>query len=143
MHLYHHLIDNLSTHTQSYTQKNCKNLTDFYFYSIFWFFFFIWFNYLESEPHPEQVAQLAQEVYNTDLLIPLVNNLSKLEFEVKWLDVSLKKLLFIIFLILLLLTTAFFYIYDIFLPTFFRLKKTQLKSLIIYSEDKLEQDSPL
>lgn len=34
-----------------------------------------------SEPIPELVAQLAQETYSTDLLLHLVNNLHRLEFE--------------------------------------------------------------
>ncbi|KAI9101235.1 Mo25-like protein [Phlyctochytrium arcticum] len=37
----------------------------------------------ESEPVPEQVAQLSQEVYNNDMLPSLVQNISKFEFEAK------------------------------------------------------------
>lgn len=37
----------------------------------------------ESEPHPEQVAQLAQEVYNQDILQLLVLNIFRFEFEAK------------------------------------------------------------
>ena len=37
---------------------------------------------LDSEPVPDQVAQLAQEVYNSDLLQGLATNMAKLEFEV-------------------------------------------------------------
>lgn len=37
----------------------------------------------ESEPAPELVAQLAQEIYNSDLLPALTQNLTKLEFEAK------------------------------------------------------------
>ncbi|KAJ3189146.1 Calcium-binding protein 39 [Gaertneriomyces sp. JEL0708] len=37
----------------------------------------------ESDPIPEQVAQLSQEVYNNDLLPALVQNISKFEFEAK------------------------------------------------------------
>ncbi|KAN0065627.1 Hym1p [Thecaphora frezii] len=37
----------------------------------------------ENDPQPEQVAQLAQEVYNNDLLQLLVRDISKLEFEAK------------------------------------------------------------
>ena len=38
---------------------------------------------VESEPIPELVAQLSQEVYNTDLLPLLVSNIAKFEFEVQ------------------------------------------------------------
>ncbi|KAJ3292957.1 mo25 protein [Borealophlyctis nickersoniae] len=37
----------------------------------------------ESDPVPELVAQLAQEVYNSDLLPLLVGNIAKFEFEAK------------------------------------------------------------
>eukprot|EP00123_Amoebidium_parasiticum_P008467 comp18827_c0_seq1/m.20818 comp18827_c0_seq1/g.20818 ORF comp18827_c0_seq1/g.20818 comp18827_c0_seq1/m.20818 type:complete len:357 (-) comp18827_c0_seq1:733-1803(-) len=37
----------------------------------------------ETEPNKELVAQLAQEVYNSDLLLLLINNLAKFEFEAK------------------------------------------------------------
>ncbi|KNC87135.1 calcium-binding protein 39 [Sphaeroforma arctica JP610] len=37
----------------------------------------------ESEANPQLVVQLAQEVYNTDLLLLLVNNLASFEFEAK------------------------------------------------------------
>ncbi|EPQ27412.1 uncharacterized protein PFL1_04950 [Pseudozyma flocculosa PF-1] len=37
----------------------------------------------ENDPQPDQVAQLAQEVYNNDLLQLLVRDISKLEFEAK------------------------------------------------------------
>ncbi|VDD96300.1 unnamed protein product [Enterobius vermicularis] len=36
-----------------------------------------------QEPHPEQVAQLAQETYNANVLPMLIKNLSKLDFESK------------------------------------------------------------
>eukprot|EP00128_Syssomonas_multiformis_P014129 Colp12_sorted_trinity150504_noHs@4704 len=37
----------------------------------------------ENEPVPEVVAQLAQEVYNSDLLLLLITNLARLDFEAK------------------------------------------------------------
>lgn len=37
----------------------------------------------ESEPQPDQVAQLAQEVYNNDVLQLLVQNIWRFEFEVR------------------------------------------------------------
>ncbi|EDV29211.1 Calcium-binding protein 39-like [Trichoplax sp. H2] len=37
----------------------------------------------DQEPQTEQVAQLAQEIYNFDLLLFLVNHLHRLEFEAK------------------------------------------------------------
>lgn len=37
----------------------------------------------ETEPVPDLVAQLSQEVYNTDVCINLIQQLSKLEFEAK------------------------------------------------------------
>lgn len=36
----------------------------------------------ESEPQPDQVAQLAQEAYNQDVLQLLVANIWRFEFEV-------------------------------------------------------------
>jgi len=36
----------------------------------------------EAEPLPDQVAQLAQEVYNNDVLQLLVLNIWRFEFEV-------------------------------------------------------------
>lgn len=36
----------------------------------------------DKEPHTEAVAQLAQELYNTNLLIALIANLQKIDFEV-------------------------------------------------------------
>ncbi|KAM6495203.1 mo25 protein [Amanita muscaria] len=39
--------------------------------------------YGESEPQPELVAQLAQETYNADLLLVLVQHISRLEFEAR------------------------------------------------------------
>ena len=36
----------------------------------------------DKEPHTEAVAQLAQELYNTDLLITLIANLHRIDFEV-------------------------------------------------------------
>ena len=36
-----------------------------------------------SEPAPELLAQLAQETYNTDLLLLLVLNISRFEFEAR------------------------------------------------------------
>ena len=38
----------------------------------------------ESEPNSELVSNLAQEVYNTDLLGNLATNLDKFEFEVSF-----------------------------------------------------------
>eukprot|EP00124_Ichthyophonus_hoferi_P000635 Ihof_evm6s25 gene=Ihof_evmTU6s25 len=37
----------------------------------------------EAEPNKESVAQLAQEIYYSDLLLLFINNLAKLEFEAK------------------------------------------------------------
>lgn len=37
----------------------------------------------ETEPIQEQMTQLSSEIYNTDLLPLLINNISKLEFEAK------------------------------------------------------------
>lgn len=37
----------------------------------------------ENEPQPDQVAQLAQEVYNNDVLQLLVQNIWRFEFEAK------------------------------------------------------------
>jgi calcium binding protein 39 len=39
-------------------------------------------HFLESDPVPETVAQLAQEVYNNDILQLLVLNIWRFEFEV-------------------------------------------------------------
>ncbi len=36
----------------------------------------------DKEPHTETVAQLAQELYNSGLLISLVENLQVIDFEV-------------------------------------------------------------
>lgn len=36
----------------------------------------------DKEPQTEAVAQLAQELYNTDLLIYLITNLQRIDFEV-------------------------------------------------------------
>lgn len=36
----------------------------------------------DKEPQTEAVAQLAQELYNTDLLIYLIANLQRIDFEV-------------------------------------------------------------
>lgn len=36
----------------------------------------------DKEPQTEAVAQLAQELYNTNLLISLIANLQKIDFEV-------------------------------------------------------------
>lgn len=36
----------------------------------------------DKEPQTEAVAQLAQELYNTNLLIALITNLQKIDFEV-------------------------------------------------------------
>lgn len=36
----------------------------------------------DKDPQPEAVAQLAQELYKTDLLISLIANLQKIDFEV-------------------------------------------------------------
>jgi calcium binding protein 39 len=38
----------------------------------------------EHEPQSEAVTQLAQETYNTNVLPQLINNLSKLDFEVRF-----------------------------------------------------------
>ena len=40
------------------------------------------FVFLDSGPQTELVAQLAQEFYNLDVLLHLINNLGKLDFEV-------------------------------------------------------------
>lgn len=37
----------------------------------------------DKEPQTEAVAQLAQELYNTNLLISLIANLQKIDFEVR------------------------------------------------------------
>lgn len=37
----------------------------------------------DKEPQTEAVAQLAQELYNTDLLIALITNLQRIDFEVR------------------------------------------------------------
>lgn len=39
----------------------------------------------DKEPQTEAVAQLAQELYNTDLLINLITNLQRIDFEVGYL----------------------------------------------------------
>lgn len=39
---------------------------------------------IENEPLAEQVAQLAQEVYNNDALQLMVQNIWRFEFEVGW-----------------------------------------------------------
>lgn len=39
----------------------------------------------DKEPQTEAVAQLAQELYNTNLLIALIANLQKIDFEVRFL----------------------------------------------------------
>lgn len=36
----------------------------------------------DKEPQSEAVAQLAQELYNTNLLIALIANLQRIDFEV-------------------------------------------------------------
>ena len=38
---------------------------------------------LSQEPQPELVAQLAQETYNSDLLLLLVSNIAQFEFEAR------------------------------------------------------------
>lgn len=43
----------------------------------------------ENDPQPDQVAQLAQEVYNNDLLQLLVQNIWRFEFEVSHIAVCL------------------------------------------------------
>jgi len=40
-----------------------------------------WF--FDEEPAPELIAQLAQETYNTDLLLLLVQSISRFEFEAR------------------------------------------------------------
>jgi calcium binding protein 39 len=40
-------------------------------------------NLENKEPAPELIAQLAQETYNTDLLLVLVQNISRFEFEAR------------------------------------------------------------
>lgn len=42
----------------------------------------------DKEPQTEAVAQLAQELYNTNLLISLIANLQRIDFEVST-DVAL------------------------------------------------------
>lgn len=37
----------------------------------------------DKEPQTEAVAQLAQELYTTDLLIALIANLQRIDFEVR------------------------------------------------------------
>ena len=37
----------------------------------------------DKEPHTETVAQLAQELYNSGLLMSLVENLQVIDFEVR------------------------------------------------------------
>jgi len=37
----------------------------------------------DKEPQTEAVAQLAQELYNTNLLISLIANLQRIDFEVR------------------------------------------------------------
>ena len=37
---------------------------------------------LDQTPLTEQVAQLAQETYNSDVFVSLLNNLHRLDFEV-------------------------------------------------------------
>lgn len=37
----------------------------------------------DKEPQTEAVAQLAQELYNTNLLIALIANLQRIDFEVR------------------------------------------------------------
>lgn len=48
----------------------------------------------DKEPHTETVAQLAQELYNSGLLISLVENLQVIDFEVR-LSQSRTKVVFI------------------------------------------------
>ena len=36
----------------------------------------------DQEPHSESCAQLAQEMYNNDMLLLLIQNLHRIEFEV-------------------------------------------------------------
>ena len=38
----------------------------------------------EQDPQTELVAQLAQEMYNNNMLLLLINNLHKIDFEVRW-----------------------------------------------------------
>ena len=40
-------------------------------------------DHYQLEPAPELIAQLAQETYNTDLLLLLVQNISRFEFEAR------------------------------------------------------------
>ena len=42
----------------------------------------VYFTLLDAPPNAELVSQLAQEVYNSDLLESLISNMEKLEFEV-------------------------------------------------------------
>lgn len=44
---------------------------------------------LDSDPSPDQVAQLAQEIYNNDLLQALVLNIHKFDFEASTKHLSL------------------------------------------------------
>ena len=39
----------------------------------------------EHEPNPENAVQLANEIYSSDLLPPLAQHLTKLDFEVRFL----------------------------------------------------------
>lgn len=53
----------------------------------------------DKEPQTEAVAQLAQELYNTNLLIALIANLQRIDFEVgkvylflEWLSMCVKSI---------------------------------------------------
>lgn len=45
----------------------------------------------DKEPQTEAVAQLAQELYNTDLLIYLITNLQRIDFEVREIGLNFAK----------------------------------------------------
>lgn len=45
----------------------------------------------DKEPQTEAVAQLAQELYNTDLLIYLITNLQRIDFEVGYIRLHSEK----------------------------------------------------
>lgn len=57
-------------------KKKISNL-DFFFNGVYNFI-------IDHDPSADLVAQLAQEVYRTDLLQALVLNIQKFEFEVKY-----------------------------------------------------------
>ena len=58
-----------------------KKEKESFIYSLFSLFLFFLI-YIDHDPSPDLVAQLAQEVYRADLLQLLVLNIQKFEFEV-------------------------------------------------------------